>query len=111
MRIESELNLDDEEAVGVFAAQFIERMATLLGISPQRIIVTELVASSVIVSFEIAERDVASAGKSSATTALATLKSEVAQGTDALDVLGEVLSLEDNSISELVPATAPLSQW
>ena len=31
MRIESELNLDDEEAVGVFTAQFIERMATLTG--------------------------------------------------------------------------------
>ena len=51
MRIESELNLDDEEAIGVFAAQFIERVATLSGISPQRIIVTELAAGSVIVFF------------------------------------------------------------
>ena len=55
MRIESELNLDDEEAVGVFTVQFVERMATLLGISSQRIIVIELAAGSVIVSFEITE--------------------------------------------------------
>ena len=52
MCIESELNLDDEEAVGVFTVQFIERVATLLGISSQRIIVIELAAGSVIVSFE-----------------------------------------------------------
>ena len=48
-------DLDNEEAVGVFIAQFTERMATLLSISPERIIVTELAVGSVIVSFEIAE--------------------------------------------------------
>ena len=44
---------------------------------------------------------------SPATTALKTLKSEFAQGTKEFDVFGEVLSLEDNSTSELAPVTAP----
>ena len=110
MRIDSELNLEDEAAVGVFTNQFIERMAALLSISPQRIIITGLAAGSVIVSFEIAEPDVTSADQLSATTVLETLKSEVAQGTDAFDSLGGVLSLEDNSTSQLVPVTAPLDR-
>ena len=110
MRIESELDLEDEEAVSVFTAQFIERMATLLGISPERIIVTELVAGSVIVSFEIVEPNSSNIDEFSATTALETLKSEVAQGTVAFNLLGKVLSLEDNSISKLVPVIAPLDR-
>ena len=110
MRIESELDLEDEEAVSVFTAQFIKRMATLLGISPERIIVTELVAGSVIVSFEIVEPNSSNIDEFSATTALETLKSEVAQGTDAFNLLGKVLSLEDNSISKLVPVVAPLDR-
>ena len=69
-------------------AQFIERIATLLGISSGRIIVTELVAGNVIVSFEIAELNSASVDEFSATTALEMLKSEVAQGTDAFDLFG-----------------------
>ncbi len=44
-------------------------MAKLLGLSSQRIIVTELAAGSVIVSFEIAKPNVASVDEFSATTA------------------------------------------
>jgi hypothetical protein len=110
MRIESELDLDDEEAVGGFTAQFIERMAMLLGISPERIIVTELAVGNVIVSFEIAEPPNASVDEFSAKTALETLKFEVAQGADVFDLLGVFLSLEDNSTSELVPVIAPLDR-
>ena len=102
--------VEDEEAVDVSNAQFIERIATLLGISSERIIVTELVAGNVIVSFEIAEPNSASVDEFSATTALEMLKSEVAQGTDAFDLLGKVFFLEDNSTSELVPVIAPLDR-
>ena len=42
--------------------------------------------------------------------ALETLKFEVAQGTDVFDMLGVVLSLEDNSTSELVSVIAPLDR-
>ena len=41
---------------------------------------------------------------------LETLKSEVAQGTDAFDLLGKVFSLEDSSASKIVPVTAPLDR-
>ena len=102
--------VEDEEAVDVSNAQFIERIATLLGISSERIIVTDLVVGNVIVSFEIAEPNSASVDEFSATTALEMLKSEVAQGTDAFDLLGKVFLLEDNSISELVHVIAPLDR-
>ena len=48
--------------------------------------------------------------ESGATTALETLKSEVAHGTEAFDVLGGVLYVEDTSASQLVPVTAPLDR-
>lgn len=113
MTIDSRLDLTDQGAVDLFSGQFIQQLATLLGIAPSRITITELGAGtelgvgSVIVSFEIAE-PAAGVEEPSATVALETLKTEVTAGTNAFDSLGGVLALNDESTSVLVPVETPL---
>ncbi len=107
MRINSNVNLADENAVAVFTEQFIQNLTALLRIDRARIVITGLASGSVIVSFEIAEPD-AGSEELSATDALSNLKAEVVAGTDAFDVIGGVLALEDESTSVLVPVETPL---
>ncbi len=107
MTIDSNINLEDTDAVELFTSQFIQQLAALLGIDPTRITITGLAPGSVIVSFEIAE-PLAGTEEPSATVALEALKVEVSAGTDAFDSLGGVLALEDESTSVLVPVETPL---
>ncbi len=107
MTINSNLDLTDQGAVDLFSSQFIEKLATLLGISPSRIKITGLAAGSVIVSFQIAE-PAAGSQELSATASLEKLKTEVKAGTTAFASLGGVLALSDESTSVLVPVSSPL---
>jgi hypothetical protein len=107
MTIDSSLDLTDQAAVDLFSSQFIQQLATLLGIDPSRIVITELAVGSVVVLFEISE-PATGVEEPSATVALETLKTEVTAGTNAFDSLGGVLALNDESTSVLVPVETPL---
>jgi hypothetical protein len=55
IRLDLDLDLEDETAVEEFTASFIQLIADLLGIDASRIIITGLESGSVIVNFEIAD--------------------------------------------------------
>lgn len=107
MTIDSNLDLGDAAAVGLFQDQFVQELSGLLGISAERINITGLAQGSVLVSFEIAEPS-AGVEEASATMALESLKTEVAAGTNAFDAIGGVLALADESSSVLTPVSDPI---
>jgi hypothetical protein len=109
MTLDSNLDLENEEAVDLFKSQFIAQLAALLGISPERITITGLSQGSIVVEFEIADPPAGST-EPTAAQALADLKVEVAAGTDAFDALGGVLALQDESSTVLVPVVEPVDE-
>jgi len=107
MRLDAELDLEDQAAVDAFKTRFISDVSTKLSISANRIEVTGVSAGSVVVKFEIAPA-AEGATEPTAADALVQLQSLVAEDPQVFADLGGVLELADESTTEIVRVTQPL---
>ena len=104
LTLDAELDLDDEEAVDQFKADFAAEVAAALGIDPARIFVVELTAGSVKVVFVIAESE--DATEPSASDAAQSLSQLITDDSQALSSLGEVLAIETEAGGIALPSQA-----
>jgi len=101
LSFETELDLEDEEAVDAFKDDFVAELAATLGIDPERIYIVELIEGSVKVVFVIAETD--DAAEPSASEAAQSLNQLVTDDSQALAGLGEVLGIETEAEEIEIP--------
>ena len=107
MRLDAELDLENQAAVDAFSARFVTDVSTALDISSDRVKVTGISAGSVVVEFEIAAAP-EGVTEPSAADALVQLQSLVAEDPQVFADLGAVLELADESTTEIVRVTQPL---
>jgi len=109
MRLDAELNLEDQAAVDAFTTRFVTDVSKALDISSDRVEVTGISAGSVVVEFEIAAAPEGVA-EPTAADALVQLQSLVAEDPQLFADLGAVLELADESTTEIVRVTQPLGE-
>ncbi|MBT4499025.1 MAG: hypothetical protein HOC74_14955 [Gemmatimonadetes bacterium] len=107
MRLDAELDLEDQGAVEAFTTRFVTDVAAALSISSDRVKVTGISAGSVVVEFEIVA-PAEGVTEPTAADALVQLQSLVAEDPQVFADLGEVLELADESTTEIVRVTQPL---
>ena len=104
-----ELDVEDVAAVDAFTIDFIALVAELLGIDPSRIVVTDISAGSIIVSFEILDVE-GIEDEPAAEEALTQLQTLTTDDPEVLADLGTVQEFVDDSTTEVVVKVPPVDE-
>ena len=108
LTFDSNLDLQDQEAVTIFTDELIRQLAEALGIDPSRIIITDIQQGSIVVSFQIAGGVDNFPNEPTPVDALVELKRQVQETQDLFATLAPLLAFVDQSTTVLVPVTVPV---